>query len=331
LNHDFGIPLAGGTPNAFLRERASATPLAPAEERPRAPHARAAGTPVAPPITTSLRALQEWFAAAVMHPVSVASSVAERPHIGDEALRVEDVERVVLPSDQLSGLERLEIYHRAYRARLVECLADDYPVLQRALGEDRFEALCHAYIAEHPSASPNLNFFGRHLSDFCRTWQDSLSTFASNLAALEWAIVEVLHAAAARSLSLEALLDVPTEQWAAARFVASPTVRLFQFAYPVNTYFQACINGSNPSVPPRGESATAVFRDGPTIWRMDLNRPMQALLASLFAGVSLGDALDRLVAAGEMTEDQAPELIGWFRDWVGHGFFASVDLSRASI
>ena len=66
----------------------------------------------------ALRPLQEWTAAAIMDSIEVA-----------------DVERVVLPSSRLSSLERLDIYRQAYRARLVECLADDYPVLQHALGE----------------------------------------------------------------------------------------------------------------------------------------------------------------------------------------------------
>ena len=52
----------------------------------------------------------------------------------------------------LDAGQRLAIYHRAYSARLVECLSDDYPALKYALGERSFELLCRDYVRDVPPA-----------------------------------------------------------------------------------------------------------------------------------------------------------------------------------
>jgi hypothetical protein len=311
-NESFGVPLEGGPSDAFTRERASATPLQPAPRR-NPPGAFARRESREPTVAVALRPLQEWTARAIM----------------DERA-ADDVERVVLPSPRLSSGERLDIYRQAYRARLVECLADDYPVLQHALGKTSFESLCHAYIDRHPSRSPNLNFFGRHMAGFCREagWSgNERADLSADLATLEWAMVEVLHAAPAARLSLDELASVAPAAWARARFTPSATVRVFEFGYPVGAYLQSVRIGEEPEVPGPGWSATAVFRDGATIWRMDLSRAMHTLLRSLFQGDSLGTAFDALATTGLVTDEQGPEVMRWFRDWVGHGIFGAISVS----
>jgi hypothetical protein len=278
-----------------------------------------------------LRALQHWFAAAVMDPRGVVAAIEEGRAAGSSSvagpLHVPkgDVERVLAPSKTLAGIERLAIYGDAYRSRLVECLADDYPALKYALGEDAFEALCVRYIARHPSTSPNLNSFGRHMPAFCRTEEHPPLLFEGELAALEWTMVEVLHAASGEKLDLATLATVPTDQWERARFAASGAVRVLEFGYPVNAYFQAFRTDAAPSVPAAAWSATAVFRDGATIWRMDLGRAMHALLMMLFGGTPLGPALEALAANGHLTEGEGAQVMVWFRDWVRHGFFARIE------
>jgi len=323
---EFGVPLEGGPSDAFTRERASATPQNPALRRNISGAFTKPETPEAP-VAAALRPLQEWMAAAIMDPFGVSHSVREKLSLGAEPIGIDDVERVVLPSRELSGIERLDIYRQAYRARLVECLADDYPVLQHALGETSFESLCHAYIDRHPSHSPNLNSFGRHLGGFCRERAGERADFSADLATLEWAMVEVLHAAQAARLSLEELASIAPAAWASARFSPSATVRVFEFGYPVGAYLQSVRIGEKPDLPEPGWSATAVFRDGATIWRMDLSRAMHTLLSSLFQGNALGTAFDALSEAALVTDDQGPEVMRWFQDWVGHGIFGSISVS----
>jgi hypothetical protein len=309
------------TVEAVLRERASATPVA----RQGAANAESRGPGVEPqdPFPIELGALQRWFASVMMHEQDVAAAMTavEAPFLPAE------VERVVLPSAALSPVERIAIYHGAYRQRLVECLADDYPAVQHALGDEEFERLCHAYIAEHPSRGPNLNSFGRHLPPFCRARAHPLSAFTADLGALEWAMVEVLHAPQAPPLSLTAIEPIPPSRWGNVRLTPSQAARLLTFSYPVNSYFQSWRTGEDPALPEPSWSSTVVYRDGPVIWRMNLDRPMATLLGGLFAGERLADALEKMAALPDLGDDAPGRVMGWFREWIGHGLFCALSLA----
>ncbi len=106
----------------------------------------------------ALRAQQQWFAAIVSTPQDEPAPVDERSAL-----------RLVTASATLSSLERIDIYRRGYHARLIECLVDDYPVLEHALGAEAFEALSRRYIARYPSSGPSLNYFGQLMADFVAT------------------------------------------------------------------------------------------------------------------------------------------------------------------
>jgi hypothetical protein len=245
--------------------------------------------------------------------------------MGDQTpRRLAAVNRMIKPSATMTSLERLQIYRDGYRERLVECLADDYPALQFALGSDAFADLCREYIAAHPSRSPSLNFFGRDVSRFCRTskrWP--LAAFAADLAALEWALVEVLHAGLVAPLSNDALSCLPGDQWSSACFLPSDAVRLVQAAYPVNAYFQSFRDDRSPDIPPPGSSATVVWRAGPTIWRKDLEAAEAAVLSRLFGGATIGQALAAIDRDSLVIPD-AGSIAAWFRHWVSSGFFIAL-------
>ncbi|MGA7123005.1 MAG: DNA-binding domain-containing protein [Polyangiaceae bacterium] len=315
----------------LVRERASATPdelgakfrqeTRDESSRSDAPdEASYQGVAAADSHLEGLRDEQTWFARAVMHPEEAPAAVSSG-----------EANRVLTAGPRLGAMDRLEVYRRSYHSRLVECLADDYSVLQTALGESDFERLCRAYIARHPSGGPSLNFFGRKFESFCRDEAPEpfpLRDFVADLAALEWAIVEVIHAPSSEPLTLEGLRDVPIEAWASARLVPNSAFRLLSFANPVNGYFQAVRDGTAPPVPSPRPSATVVYRSGPTVWRMDLTVPMFEVLSGLVAGETLSAALSRAAASfGAIDEQEASQrVLTWFRDWVGSGLFGRVEV-----
>ena len=313
----------------------------------------------------SLGELQRWFVAQIVDaelppsphanhtPTATPGCCDVRPAAGAGAetsasgARAEATAARVLPSAHLSSEQRVAIYHEAYRLRLVECLSDDYPALLHALGEADFRELALAYIAAFPSRSPNLNAFGRQLSAFCRDHAGSdapareagahgaslrtdLPRFAADLAELEWALVDVLHAPSLPRLPGEALTSIAPEQWPNACFIAAPTLRVLSTRFAVNTYYQAFREDQAPLAPEERPSSTAVFRDGLTLWRMNLTPPMELLLRALVSGQTLGQAFAGLSEAAAIANEDAPKVMGWFREWVGHGFFVEIRLSAPS-
>jgi hypothetical protein len=188
-------------------------------------------------------------------------------------------------------------------------------VLEHALGDERFAELARAYVARFPSTAPNLNAYGRRVPAFCG--EQGLA-FEADLARLEWAIVEVIHAAVAPPLTMERLAAIPMEGWATATLVASAAVRIVRAAHPVNDYFQAVRDGREPGLPAPAPAATAVYRSGRTVWRMGLAPALTAVLEALLAGEALGAALAHADGA------QPEHVMASFREWVQGGLFVGV-------
>lgn len=307
-------------------ERASASPLLVAARRDRARRLAVTGAPV----TGTLRDMQSWFGAVISDPRSVQEGIAAAARRGRLGVRSPaGLERIVTAGPDLSAAERLGIYYYAYHARLTDCLADDYPALVAALGQRGFVRLARKVIAAHPSDGPNLNFYGRHLVSYLRRNPAACPrrAFVLDLAVLEWAMVEVLHAQAAPVFSVAALQAIPAERWARMCLRPSATVRILRFGHPVNAYLQAERDGRHPRIPRPEVSATAVYRRGFRVWRMDLTPAMANLLDALFAGRPLERALMTVARQrrDEPQEQVLADVMRWFSSWVDGGFFASID------
>jgi len=305
-----------------LHERASATPERTELGRKIAPLGGPRGVSLgnAPAWTEGelgLRAQQEWFAAIISTPEDHPAPIDER-----------SASRLIAPSATLSSLERIDIYRGGYHARLIECLADDYPVLQHALGEDEFEALCRRYIAEHPSRAPSLNYFGQFMADFCRSQPHSQSGFLADLAKLEWAIVLSIHAPTAVTIGFEDLNQVPNERWPGARFQVNPSLKILHLAYPVNAYLQAFRQGSPGVVPAARHASVAVYRTGRSVWRLELEPAMVTLVESLASGATLEEGLAQVQAAlsGETEQEMAKKISHCFQHSVSSGLFSAISL-----
>ncbi len=294
-----------------LAERASATPARAARRIAAKPHLN---VPAACP--RSLHDVERWLVSAI----SGSEGDAEAAPL------------VVTPGPRLSARERLEIYRDAYRARLVECLVDDYPVLSQTLGTDRFETFATGYIDRFPSSSPSLNAFGRHMARWCLEGApsslESRREFLCELARLEWAIVEAIHAPDGHPFDPDALRAVPPDKLADARLEDAGTVQVLRFQHPVNAFFQKVrVSGEPAEIPGPAPSATAVYRRGLVVWRMDLTPAMTRVLEALLAGRSIGDALGTMGVnesePGELAEAERSVMV-WFKEWIVCGFFSRI-------
>jgi hypothetical protein len=294
-----------------VHERASATP-----ERADSAYRLALGrAPSWTEAALGLRAQQEWFLAIVSTPQDEPAPVDER-----------SASRLIAPSATLSSLERIEIYRRGYHARLIECLADDYPVLQHALGEAAFEELSRRYIASYPSRSPSLNYFGQHMAEFCRKEPLSAAGFAADLAALEWAIVLAIHAPTAQSFGFEDLAGVPSERFPGARFHVNPSLQILRLEYPANAYLQAYRQGKPMALPEAQPTSVAVYRTGRSVWRLELEPAIVTLVESLRSGATLETALAEVQAtlAHESEQTLAKKISHCFQHSVSSGLFSGI-------
>ena len=105
----------------------------------------------------ALDVVQRWFQAVITHPEGVAGGLASPAADRFVPLSRGGLERLVRRSSRLTAEQRLSIYANAYYARLLECLADCFPVLHRVLGVEVFAGFAFDYLQRYPSRSYTLD------------------------------------------------------------------------------------------------------------------------------------------------------------------------------
>ena len=276
----------------------------------------------APAATRALDALQRWLQHVITDPSGVVSGISSSGHTGGSVTRVDLASEIVRDGARLDATGLLNIYHHAYRARLIDCLASDYPALRKALDVAGFDALAATYIVRFRSRSPVLQWFGSHMPELCAGMAHEHALALADLARLEWAIVEVIHTADAPALTQSELLALSPASWATARMRVNPALRVLHLNHPVNAYYRAFREAQDAGLPGASPALTLVHRRLDTVFRSDLTSPQAALLVNLQRGAALGPALAQAVEQGASEEDVG----AWFEDWTRSGVFCSLEL-----
>ena len=212
---------------------------------------------------------------------------------------------------------RLAIYANAYRARLTEALASNYPALAKLLGTRDFATLADRYIAVHVSRTPSIRHYGDALSEFLASdagYQDV--PLLAELAAWEWAMTEVFDAADGSPVGAGALACVAPEDWADLRLSFHPSVRRLQLQWNVPPLWKA-LAADEPR--PAHELAARPqawlqWRDGLQVRFRSLDADEAAALQVVMDGGSLGELcmrLSELVDAADAPARAALCLRGW--------------------
>jgi hypothetical protein len=276
--------------------------------------------------------LQRWMQTVVMHMGGAAEGVASAEARQRIDVGPEDVEKVVLPSTQLSGLERLEIYNRGYFARLVDCLREEFPVLRHALGEEAFDQFAVDYLQKYPSQSYTLNQLGARFPDYLaesRPAEDQEShkwpDFLIDLAKLELVYNEVFDGPGVEDQALldpEQLRAIAAESWPEVRIVPVCCLRLLAFQFPVHKYFAGVRKKKNPRFPRPVDSFLAVTRRRYIVRRYELTRAQYVLLSALAAGQPVGQAIFATARVADFdTDELAAKLRRWLYSWAAEGLF----------
>jgi hypothetical protein len=284
----------------------------------------------------NLDAIQRWMQTVIMNPHGVYTGVES-----DDARRVIDVgteavEAVVTRSRSLTALERLDIYHRAYFARLIECLRDEFPVLLHALGDEAFDAFALGYLQKYPSRIYTLNLLGIHFAQYLaetrptqETEEPSWPDFLIDLATLELTFGEVFDCPGVEGrqlLGIDQLQGLDPEKWLASRLVPVPCLRLLTFRFPVNKYYRAVRRKKEPAIPQPRPTYLAVTRRQYVVRHYQFPRLQHILLSALASGQTVGDAIHTTAAAAGLQRSRLPGLLHkWFRNWAAEGLFFAIE------
>jgi hypothetical protein len=240
---------------------------------------------------------------------------------GDAAL----VEPHVVGSARVPVATRLAIYGGAYRSRLAEALAANFPALAVLLGESDFDTLAHAYIATHDSPYFSIRYYGDDLAQFLATHEDyTTAPVLAELARWEWAMTGVFDAADAAPLAPEALGRIAPAQWAQLRFGWHPSVTRLDLLWNVPQLWQALTDGTDR---PQVELTAApvpwlLWREELTTYFRSLAATEAAVLDAARSGWPFGELCELLCE--EVGSEQAPaQAATLLRGWIGAGLLIS--------
>lgn len=280
--------------------------------------------------------LQRWMQYVITHPEGIEAGMAAERARQQLDVAADQIGAVILPSQQLSSLDRLAVYANAYFARLLECLREEFPALQHALGEEVFDGFAFRYLQCYPSQSYTLSELGRNFSrhleetrpprtDDGTDWAD----FLIDLATLERLYAEVFDGPGIESCGVlrnETLAAISPEQWPDCQLVPAPCLRLPSLRFPAHEYIEAVRRGESPTIPAPAATHLVVTRREFVIRRFTVGDDEQALLALLVDGKTIGEAVQVAAARSIDPARLGSQLRDWFARWSQERLFAEVRL-----
>jgi hypothetical protein len=133
----------------------------------------------------------------------------------------------IIATKDFSAKARFDIYHYAYFARISESLAEDFPKLNKILGEKKFEKLIREYLVKHPSKYASLSEVGKDLPRFIKKkYKNNLKLYETAL--LEWNIVEVDYSPIERPYDWSSFQNLSPQELLKTRFILSESVRFIK-------------------------------------------------------------------------------------------------------
>jgi hypothetical protein len=234
---------------------------------------------------------------------------------------------LIAASSTLSRQERLGLYRRSYRLRLLECMRSMHPGLQHALGGELFDAFALEYLEACPPQSYTLFDLDAGFPDYLQAHrpqsppgEEPWPEFLVDLARLERLFLEVYDGAGSEGQRLPEAAGLPVQpsgQWLQARVSTEPSLRLLACSYPVAGYLLAVRSGAAPPLPLPAATHLALNRRNFNVIIHELGPTSYRVLRDLVAGASVADA----AAAHASDPDRVWQVV---LEGVGRGFFRAV-------
>ncbi len=213
---------------------------------------------------------------------------------------------------------RFEVYRNNTHASILEVLADAFPTVQTLLGERLFTRLGTAFIRNAPSRSNHLLDYGADLAGFIAVSEPLADRpWLADVARLDWARNAAYAAADAVPVDPAVLQGLTPEALMELRLALLPSAAVIASDWPVHAIWMNAAAVATDGVQPRREQVL-VARPGMQVETLPLHVAEHALLATLDAGGSLGEA-----ALAAQEADPSFDLMTSFAGHLSGGLFTA--------
>lgn len=165
----------------------------------------------------------------------------------------------------LAPRHRLNIYRNTMLGTLANALRLSFPAVHRLVGADFFEGAAQAFARVQPPRCADLNVYGAEFADFLHRFEPAATlAYLADVARLEWAVNQALHASDASALDPSTLTSVAPCDHDRVCFVAHPSISLLRSEFPIDTIWRAVLQ-----------------HDDATMAAIDLHEPVYLLVERL--------------------------------------------------
>ena len=233
----------------------------------------------------------------------------------------------IVSTENALAEHRLGAYYNAYRIRLIDCLASDFSVLQKTIGEEAFEYLVLDYLKLYPSEHPSVRWVGQHMVQYLKNGDRAEKSFLAELAQFEWSQGLCFDAKeSAQHFTLEDMATVDPSVWPAVRLSFNPSVRWLDLYWNVPPYWVALDNDEDPVERQNTPQPTRWL-----MWRNHLKPHWRSLepaeawaIEAAFNGQNFAQLCEGLLEW--LTEDEvAMTAASYLKQWIHDDLIASID------
>ena len=207
-------------------------------------------------------------------------------------------------ADAPEAAARLSIYRNTAAGTLTGALRLTFPAVLKLVGEEFFEGAARAFVDRHPAQGAWLDDYGARFVSFIAQFPAASSVpYLPDVAALEWAVSQALHAPDVPAMDPARLAALSEPQSERLRLVPHPALSLVRAGSPADAIWNAVLDDDAAAL------ASINLTDAPvhllierraqtsgeqlvtTVQVQRLSEPAWRLTAALCAGRALGPAL----------------------------------------
>jgi hypothetical protein len=267
--------------------------------------------PPALPGVSDLAASQRWLQGAILAPGGP---------VGGAGLADADV--MLASSAGLSAQQRLGIYRRGYRLRLLEAMRGLYPGLRALLGPELFDDFAQEYLDACPSGSRSLADLGGRLAGYLAAQRPDRAEpparreawigVVIDLARYERAFAQVYDGPGTEGLTAPGE-PPPLPEDPDRTVTLAPCLRALRLRSPVHAYCAAVRSGQTAAPPQARPVRLVLSRRDFVVTATELPAGPHRFLSALLAGCPVRLAA-RLAGAG------AGDVGRWLHGWAESGW-----------
>jgi hypothetical protein len=196
---------------------------------------------------------------------------------------------------------RFNVYRNNVVVSLVDALKATFPAVQRLVGEEYFVAVAKAYIDEHPPLVPVLLRYGESFGDFLDGFPSASGVpYLGDVARLEWARINALHAPDAEPAGIETLSGIPESRLESVILIPHPSLAVIFSRWPAASLWAASLDpDAAGDVDLGAPEQVAVLRPALEVAVRALPPGVGVFLDGLGRGSRLGDAAQQAMDAVE--------------------------------